>query len=264
MKFSIQHCLSTMNYKGDELLNRMNIKADCLIIDQTDRYEYKNYIHNGFRVDKYSMKEKGISISRENALIRATGDIIIVSDDDIAYSNDYLEKIEAAFLKYKDADMICFKIDRKNSSERKDIKHSSFKRVHIYNGLRYGAINFVFKRKSILKYNIHFSQLFGNNIYSSGEDTLFIVEMLKKKMKVYSSDVSIGEVDLSTSSWFDGYNKKYFINRGALFYSISRWLAIPLCIQFYFRHKDMFKDISYKRAMQYMKIGINNIKNYEK
>ena len=61
--------------------------------------------------------------------------------------------------------------------------------------------------------------MFGpGGIYSHGEDTLFIVDSLKKGLKVYGVNVLIGSASNSSSTWFNGYDEKYFFDKGALFY----------------------------------------------
>lgn len=259
---NLQHCLSTLNYVGKELLDKMNINADCLVINQCDKLDYEKTNYKEHHLEIISVPERGISKSREVALNRCSGDIIILSDDDVRYYKGYEKIIKKVFDKHPEADMVCFKINRLNSDNRKNIKHSKFKRVHFYNGLRYGAINFVFRRRSIVKNNIHFHRMFGSSIYGSGEDTLFMIDALKKGLIVYSIDLAIGEVDMSTSSWFDGYNKRYFINRGALFEAISSKFAYVLCMQFYIRHKELFDDVDYKTAMRYMNIGRRRYRHY--
>ena len=51
---------------------------------------------------------------------------------------------------------------------------------------------------------------------SCGEDTLFLKELIEKGLKLYKSPIRIASVDMSDSTWFKGYNEKYFKDKGAL------------------------------------------------
>ena len=96
--------------------------------------------------------------------------------------------------------------------------------------------------------------MFGPNaIYKSGgDDTLFIVDCLKKGLKLYSSPIVLGNICSDTSTWFKGYNKKYFFDKGALFTAISNNFRYFLIIQYLLRHKEVLKDIGFKEAYKIM------------
>ncbi len=53
-------------------------------------------------------------------------------------------------------------------------------------------------------------------MYSWGEDTLFLKELIEKGLKLYKSPIRIASVDMSDSTWFKGYNEKYFKDKGHL------------------------------------------------
>ncbi|MDP4117859.1 MAG: hypothetical protein Q8873_01560 [Bacillota bacterium] len=61
----------------------------------------------------------------------------------------------------------------------------------------------------------------GGAIYSSGEDTLFICDLLKKRLKVYVYSATIVAVQQGQSTWFSGYSNKYLFDEGALYRAIS-------------------------------------------
>ena len=53
---------------------------------------------NNHKIKFISCDEKGLSKSRNKAINNATGDICIIADDDVTYSDDYIEKIRQAYL----------------------------------------------------------------------------------------------------------------------------------------------------------------------
>ncbi len=80
----------------------------------------------------------------------------------------------------------------------------------------YGSVCITFRLKSIQKANIFFNVLFGSgSIYESGEESLWLREARKKGLKVYLYPAVIASVDYSKSTWFRGYNEKFFYDKGA-------------------------------------------------
>jgi len=245
----LQVLLSVMNLKKQDLY-KMNITSDCIVINQTDKENFEEY--KNFKI--YSYNEKGISKSRNRALELSTGDILIFCDDDIIYNKDYENIILNEFKNNKNADVIFFNFDSPNRILK---MHKKNKRLHIYNSLRYGAYNIAFKKDSVK--NIKLNELFGSKKnYFSGEDTLFIVDCLKKKLKLYACNKNIGLVNHLKSEWFKGYNEKYFFDKGALFCAINKNLRYILCLQYLIRYRNILTDIKFIDAYKIMMKGSNS------
>lgn len=49
--------------------------------------------------------------------------------------------------------------------------------------------------------------------YSCGEDTIFMKELMDKGFRIYKSPLKIAKIDMSGSTWFSGYNEKFFMIR---------------------------------------------------
>lgn len=245
--------LSVINLNKNEL-QRMNITSDTLVINQCDKndfYEFKNY-----RI--YSYNEKGLSNSRNRGLEHVKGDIIVLCDDDVIYDKDYEKIILDAFKNNKDADVITFNI---KSLNRKMKKNKRNRRVHIYNLLRYTSSRIAFKREKIEKANIKFNTTFGAGAkYSHGEDTLFLVDALRNKLKIYASVENIATVNHTNSTWFNGYNEKFFYDKGAVFAAISKRFRHILIIQYLLRHGEVLKEMKFIKALKVMIKGANDYK----
>lgn len=241
--------LSVMNLKKEDL-DKMNITSSCIVINQCDRNEYEEY--KNFKI--YSYNQRGISKSRNKALRHSTKDILLFCDDDVIYNKDYEKIILDEFKNNPKADVIFFNFDSPN---RKVKQHKKSKRLHIYNSLRYGAYNIAVKRNSIA--NINFNQLFGSKEhYHSGEDTMFIVDCLKNKLKLYSSTKNIGTVYHLESTWFKGYDEKYFFDKGALFTAINKNIRHLLFFQYLLRYRNILTNISFIKAYKLMIKGSNS------
>ena len=253
---SIQVLVSTMNRNDFSLIEQMNIKGNALIINQADILKDEEISHNGYTHRMVTFPDRGVGRSRNNALLRATADICLMADDDVKYNDDYEALVSRAFLRYPDADVILFNVPSTNT-ERKSAHISQDHRVHFFNFMKYPTFQIAFRRQSILKANIFFSLLFGGGaMYSAGEDTLFLRECLKKGLKMVACMESIGVVDHAQSSWFQGYNEKYFHDKGVLFTAISNRWAIPLIVQFAVRRHFMYKSqMTFIQALKHMYRG---------
>lgn len=240
--------LSVMDLKKEDL-DKMNITSKCTVINQcgSDGFEkYKNF-------NIYSYNELGNSNSRNRGLEHITEDIILLCDDDIVYNDDYEKIVIKEFEENPKADAIFFNMYSPNRKKRTIQKR---KRLHIYNSLNYASYNIAFRKESVKNKNIKFNTEFGPNAkYSSGEDSLFIVDLLKNKLKIYSSPQNLGTVYNKTSTWFKGYNEKYFFDKGALFTAISRRFRILLIMQYLLRHRGVLKDIKFLEAIKLMLKG---------
>lgn len=257
----LQILVSTMNQDDKSLIKRMNIHSDAIIINQTDSFSKETWNENGNNFEWYNLEERGGGLSRNNALLRATGNILLFADDDVRYIDNYEKIIQTEFEKRKDAELILFNVESTNKN-RPEYIDQKFHKVHFYNYLRYGTFRIAVKKNSIRKHNISFSLLFGGGSkYSSGEDSLFLTECLKKNMKIYASEQQIGYVDHRESTWFKNYDEKYFYDKGALFSAISRRFSMALCLQYCIRHKDVCKELGLKQAYKSM---LKGLREYER
>jgi glycosyltransferase involved in cell wall biosynthesis len=257
---NLQLLVSTMHQTDYSLLDKMNIQSDSIIINQCDRNEYHEFKHNEHDIKFMSFNERGVGLSRNNALMRATGDICLFADEDMTYEDNYKAKVVEAFIQQPDADMIVFNVLSENPEKQsKIIKKIS--RVRLSNSLKYGTVRMAIRTNSFRKKNIAFSLLFGGGTkYGSGEDSLFIFDAIKKGLRVYTNPTFIGKVSHESSSWFRGYTDKYFFDKGALYVSLSKRWSKLLALQFVIRHRKMFKEKHWLEAYKLMLQGIKDIK----
>ena len=74
---------------------------------------------------------------------------------------------------------------------------------------------------------------------------------------MYTSTAELGEEVYRESTWFQGYNEKFFVDRGVLYHFLYGALAKLFSLRFLFAHKkEMCKDIPVTKAYQLMKKGI--------
>ena len=252
--YTIEVLIAAMNQKDAKLYYKLGLKSNAIIANQTDSYWYKEYNIDGNTVKVISTKGRGVGKNRNIALLNASADICVIGDDDLIYADDYPQMVNKAFDELPDADIIVFHIVNLKYPNKRII--TKVKRVGYFNFARYGACRVAFKRESILKANIWFSLLYGGGAkYSSGEDTLFLGEAYRRGLKIYTHPGRIADAVQETSSWFNGYNEKFFIDKGVLlanlFPRMKYIVGLKMAIQFKKR-----SNYSYIKAIRLVFKGI--------
>ncbi len=253
---SVEVLASVMHQDMTALIEQMQIDSNAVIINQCDCLDYAETDYKGHRIRFFSFPERGIGKSRNAAIERADGDICLFSDEDIVYEPGYAQAIEAEFAANPKADMILFNIEVEE--DRRTYFITERKQVHWYNCGRYGAVSFAIRRKSLMESGVRFSLLFGGGArFSNGEDSLFLKEFMDKGYKVYTAPVTIGRERAGDSSWFAGYNEKFFHDRGVLYHYLYGIMAGPFALRFLLAHRDkMCSEYGLKQAYVWMRKGI--------
>lgn len=252
----VEVLIATMNMENPiDLLNRMNIKSDAIIINQCSK-EYEQKIkYNGWDVRIYGYNERGLSNSRNHALekISSDTDIAVIADDNVKYEDDYVETICNNHEKY-DADIISFYIKRNDQRVTK----KTTKKVGYITSMRISSPQITFKAKNIKAKKIKFDTNFGTgtDLYM-GEENIFLFDCLRNNLKIINLPRKIGEkLDIRKSTWFNGVDEKHLFVKGACFYRMSRFGYPFLSLQFVLRKYPEYKNkLSFIKAAKTIKQG---------
>lgn len=252
---SVEVLASVMHRSLETIVERMRLESDAVIVNQCDCFATEEAERGGHRIRMYSFPERGIGRSRNEAILRAQGDICLFSDEDIRYEPGYAEAVAAEFERNPKADMILFNVAI--SEERQTYHITERKRVHWYNCGRYGAVSFAVRRESLLRSGVTFSLLFGGGArYSNGEDSLFLKEFMKKGFRVCTAPVLIGREEADGSTWFRGYDEKFFHDRGVLYRYLYGRLDRVMALRFLLVHRArLCADSGIVQAYRWMKDG---------
>lgn len=247
----------TMHQNDHSLLNKMRISSDALIGNQADRFEKESFQYEGKKITWYTWDERGVGLNRNNLLMRADADIVLFADDDVVYEEGYQETVLRAFEQHPEADVILFNVVPLPESINPCLI-TKWHRVRWYNCLKYGAVRVAARLNKLRQSNINFTLLFGGGAkYSSGEDSIFMMDCLRSGLKVYGYPAKIGCVYFNTSSWFQGFTEKYFMDKGVFFHTLSRRFGKLLCLQYCVRCSSTFREhCSRKQTYKWMKQGI--------
>lgn len=249
--------VACMNKNAKELISEMNIDSDAIVINQCLENSYEEYTINNSIIKSYSFKEKGVGLSRNNALMRVDSKYALFADEDEIFVDDYKKVVLEEFEKNKKADIIIFNLRSLNKNRPLyNIKRS--RKLNSFNSMKYGAARIAIKVSSIKKYNLYFNLLFGGGaMYGSGEDSIFIHDCLKKGLKIYSSNKVIANVKQESSSWFNGYNEKYFRDKGALLKRLYGKKALIMYLYFIIKYSHSCKNIGKYKLYKLMIQGGN-------
>lgn len=249
----LQVLLATMNRNDFSIADAMNISCGAVIANQADRESVET---NG-TLKMITTKTRGVGLNRNIALLAATSELVLFADDDVVYHDDMPEAVVAAFRENPDADVLIFGMDIVRNGIVTEKRHLKKRRLHLWNSMRFGTYTIAARREALLKHNITFHQCFGGGCkYGSGEDSLFLKACFDHKLRVYSHEYVLGTCCKDTSSWFIGYNEKYFYDKGVL----MRYLfpKNPWLMALYFGIR--FKRESQLGAMQRVKWMLSGIR----
>lgn len=141
---------------------------------------------------------KGLSVNRNLALSRATAPILLVSDDDVAYTNERLQTVIKAFGSHPEADIITFRYESNGSIKFYPDRQASLE--HPPKGYFISSIEIAMRRESVQR-KIWFNENFGiGAMFPSGEEDIFIRDCLAAGLKGIYLPVTIARHDATTTS----------------------------------------------------------------
>lgn len=254
-----QLLVATMHQSDTTLYKRMNLSSDAIIVNQCDKNCIEELNIGRGTVKFMSLQERGVGLSRNTALMRATADIVEFADDDMIFTDTYCEDVLRTFEEHPEADAIIFSVESLNP-DRPLRKIKQFERISRWQALKYGCARLAIRREKLLYNSISFSLLFGGGArYGSGEDSLFLQECFKAGMKVYRSPIKVADIRQDTSSWFTGYNDKYYRDKGALFAAL-----LPKGCRIYAFLTAIKYRKPLKETMRILKLMCEGINEFEK
>ncbi len=250
--------LSAMHLENENYIDSLNIHTDCVVINQCDRECVRKTAHDTDRgcvnVTYVETRERGLSKSRNMAIGHATSQVCILCDNDVEYVSDYDRIITDAFERY-DADVIVFFIKR---PERSRPVFDRPKKMGYLSVLKIFSPEIAFRLESVK--DIRFNESFGAGAkYCMGEENLFLYDLLKRGKKILYVPEMIAKVRDEESTWFKGYDRDFFISRGANYAAMSKLFSVVLILQFAVRKRELYADnLSVAEATRRMFEGRRN------
>ena len=227
MKEKIEVIMSCLNLQDDSIFLDSNIQSNILIINQCDSTSYKTFSFkdkNGHshKARIFSIKQRGLSQSRNLAIDYAEGEILLIADDDEEFINNYPEIVLNAYKSNPTADLILFNIESNRPRHKPKLKQFE---VGYIDAMRACSQQITLKKSSIIKKKIRFDITMGAGTGNGGgEENKFLFDCLHSKLNLIYRPELLAKVHHKDSTWFHGYkDDNFFINRG---YSSKKLLGI--------------------------------------
>ena len=258
--------ISSVNKDPEKLSGIMGLESDAVIVNQLIGDDCpdgvlageKSFDFNGHLIRSFTMREKGVGLSRNTALDKADHEIIQFGDDDIIYDPGYAARIISEFDSHPEADILLFNV--KAQEGRETYWNTDYSRVTWRNYGRYPAYAICARRDKLATSGVKYSLLFGGGApYMNGEDSLFLHDCLKAGLSVYRTSVSLGKETSGESTWFKGYTDKFFFDRGVLYHFLYGKMAFVLGFRFLFKNRnEMCKELGLMHCYKKLCSGVRH------
>lgn len=250
-----QVLVATMHQKDYSLLEKMNINTNAIVINQCDKNSNDEIQKNYGKVKWFNSSDRGLSKSRNMALKHATGDICVLADDDLEYVENYSDLIIEQFKLHPQADIITFQVE--GIEKKFKNYHKEPRKLNYLTSMKVSSVEVAFRLEKIKEFDIKFDENFGaGSKYTMGEENIFLTHCIRNGLKIMYAPVKIADLHIGESSWFNGYNKDYFISKGAQFTAMSKSLSLLYILQFALRKHNLYKkETSLLNALKNMLQG---------
>lgn len=251
----IQVLVATMHQTDHSLLEKMNIQSDAVVINQCDREKTEKFEHNGNEVLWIDTTERGLSKSRNMALRNACADVCLIADDDEVLKNGYEKIICDSFTSNPDCAVLRFAINGIEKPFKKYPEDEFY--IGYLKSMKISSVEIAFRLKDVNDNNVRFDEKIGAGTdFLMGEENAFLFACIRNRMKIKYIPKTIADLHIGDSTWFTGYNEKYFIGKGAGFAAMKThftWLFIwQFAIRKYRRYR---KNVSLFKAVRLMMKG---------
>lgn len=258
--------ISCMYQKDTNLIKRINVQTDAVVVNQCDKniveeFFYTNEVGRICKVKFINTTERGLSRSRNMALRNAWGDYCIFADDDEELSDGYEQIIISAFNRNPQADIIAFNYKDLNIRLKNNYKQPISEEKEAPRNHSYSSVALSFKLNNVLTKEVWFDPRIGagSGIISAGEESVWQALARKKGLKIFQCPQFITTVTQTNSTWFNGYDEKYFYDLGANL--TARYGLIKYVYQFYYPYR-LHKEtkLSVLEQLYYINAGMRGFK----
>ena len=234
----LQVLVASMGQQDTGLAAQMNIRCSAVIANQADREDTVVEDTSYGSVRMVTTATRGVGRNRNIALDAADGDILLLADDDVVYADDMPRQVLAAFAENPDADVLIFGMQMTQNGVVTETRTERARRLHVWNAMRYGTYRIAIRRSALDKSGVRFHESFGGGCpFSAGEDSLFLKTCFDRGLRVYSHPYVLGTCSKDVSTWFVGYNEKYFYDKGVLVRHLFPHSAYIMALYFGLRFK---------------------------
>lgn len=262
---TLQVLVTTMHQNDLSIYKDMNLQSDAIIANQADTFAYQEEKIDGHTVQMFTTPTRGTSRNRNIAVSVSTADYILFSDDDLVFNDGYEQLILEEFERHTEAEAIKFNLHDLSSTRKLSMRRiENFEKATRSNMAASGVCGLVIRSSILKRDNLHFHEYFGPGLENyCGEDTIFLQQIIRNKIKFYRSPIDIAGIDQTESTWFDGKfgEKKFTVNGKVLatiYPNLCYFIAFRSAYRFYKRHNS---SLSFREILKCYIKGILEIKH---
>ena len=163
---------------SEEMIKRSHITSDTVIINQCDEDGYKEENIGAAFVRTFSVKDRGLTKSRNLAISKSDADICIVCDDDEVFSDGYEKAVENAYDSLPDADVIIFDMVNRPLKWGDTVKKLGYRDI-----MSVSSWQITFRREKLLAAGVRFDENMGAGSGNGAEEEFrFLVCIHRKRI----------------------------------------------------------------------------------
>lgn len=238
---------------SEEMIRKSHITSDTVIINQCDEEEYREEHIGGAFVRTFSVKERGLTKSRNLAISKSDADVCIICDDDEVFSQGYEEAVQNAYSSLPQADIIIFDMTDRPLKWGEEIKKLGYRDI-----MSVSSWQITFRRQKLLDSGVLFDENMGAGSGNGAEEEFrFLTQCRKAGLQIYHYPFRLASVAQSQSTWFKGFNEEFFVNRGnTTRYIMGLPLSVMYAAYYAFAKRKQLKDTGAFKAFSYTLKGI--------
>lgn len=250
--------VSCMYQTDGKLIGRSGLTGDVLMINQCDEEKEMSFPTERGTARLIFTKERGLTKSRNMAINASTGDVCLLCDDDESFVQNYEEKILKAYHALPQADVVIFKMKDRPASFPDRVMELKFPKT-----LKVSSWQISFRRESLIKAGVRFDELLGAGTGNGGEEELkFLTDCRGRGLRIFYVPEEIASVGQTSSTWFNGFDSAFFVNRGATTrYILGAPLALLYGLYYVVKKRPYYRDqLTPVQAMKALLRGVKENK----
>lgn len=261
---NLQVLISTVDDRVKQLSNflpKQINNVSYIVCHQSEGSSMEQLFNKRSDVKYIKDNGRGLSRSRNLCIQSATADILLISDDDLEYEDNFATKIIDAFKAHPEADVICFQamtVGRK-SLYREYPEDKIW--LKDYKKHRPSSIEIALRHSSISKLP-KFNERFGvGGEFPIAEDSIFMIETFRNKAQVLFYPAVI------VSHPYESTRLKKFscpdtVKAIGAYYAHLYWKPLALAMIIYNTFKNRRKYYSHFTFIEYASCLLNGYLNY--
>lgn len=148
-----------------------------------------------------TLKGRGLSRNRNNALQHATADVVVIADDDCRYTSEAVAAIREAFAARSETAILCFEAEGYDGTPLKCYPATPMSYAEACRQGYYAAsVELAFRRSALLQHALQFNERFGLGAeFPASEEEVLLCDAMRAGLRVDFVPQTIVRTDPATT-----------------------------------------------------------------